>query len=179
MIYFDINKTAYAYKIPEYIATIENDIWIKFADTDKWDIINGEFIDISDTDEYIERKAKEEQQRILELSMTRSDFFDGFILAFNLGQTELRAIVEEILNSINITPVEIKVALNNFDNALNFYRKHTLFTLLNGVKIPINKTMYLVFSSDIWDKFFDTKDYHELQKAIHEVEPEPEESEVQ
>ena len=99
--------------------------------------------------------------------------FDGFILAFNLGQVELRAIVENILNQINITDVEIKVALNNFDNALNFYRKHTLFTLLNGVEIPISETTYLLFTSDIWDKFFDTKDYKELQKAIHEIEPEP------
>lgn len=126
-----------------------------------------------------EQEEQKEKERIASLYMTRSDFFDGFILAFNLGQVELRAIVENILNQINITPVEIKVALNNFDNALNFYRKHTLFTLLNNVEIPINKEMTLVFTSDIWDKFFDTKDYHELQKAIHEVEPEPEESEVE
>lgn len=120
-----------------------------------------------------EEIAQKERERLDALFMTRSDFFDGFILAFNLGQAELRAIVEQILNSINITDVEIKVALNNFDNALNFYRKHTLFTLLNGVEIPISETMYLIFTSDIWDKFFDTKDYKELQKAIHEVEPEP------
>ena len=122
---------------------------------------------------YTEEEIEEqERQRIDALYMTRSDFFDGMIMAFNLGQTELRAIVENILNNINITDVEIKVALNNFDNALNFYRKHTLFTLLNGVEIPINETMYLVFTSDIWDKFFETKDYKELQKAI-QVEPEP------
>lgn len=120
-----------------------------------------------------EEKEEQEHERIQELFMTRSDFFDGFILAFNLGQVELRAIVEQILNSINITDVEIKVALNNFDNALNFYRKHALFTLLNNVEIPISEGITLVFTSDIWDKFFNTKDYKELQKAIHEVEPEP------
>lgn len=120
-----------------------------------------------------EEQEEQERERIDALYMTRSDFFDGFIMAFNLGQTELRTIVEQILNSINITDVEIKVALNNFDNALNFYRKHALFTLLNGVEIPISEGITLVFTSDIWDKFFDTKDYKELQKAIHEVEPEP------
>lgn len=119
-----------------------------------------------------EEKEEQEHERIQSLFMTRSDFFDGFIMAFNLGQVELRAIVEQILNSINITDVEIKVALNNFDNALNFYRKHTLFTLLNNVEIPISEDITLVFTSDIWDKFFDTKDYRELQKAI-KVEPEP------
>lgn len=119
-----------------------------------------------------EEIAEQEQERIQALYMTRSDFFDGFILAFNLGQVELRAIVENILNSINITDVEIKVALNNYDNALNFYRKHTLFVLLNNVEIPISEDITLVFTSDIWDKFFDTKDYKELQKAI-KVKPEP------
>lgn len=119
-----------------------------------------------------EQKEQRERERIQALYMTRSDFFDGFILAFNLGQSELRTIVEQILNSINITDVEIKVALNNYDNALNFYRKHTLFVLLNNVEIPISEDITLVFTSDIWDKFFDTKDYKELQKAI-KVEPEP------
>lgn len=113
-----------------------------------------------------EQEEQAEKERIQALYMTRSDFFDGFIMAFNLGQVELRAIVEQILNSINITDVEIKVALNNYDNALNFYRKHTLFTLLNNVEIPISEDITLVFTSDIWDKFFDTKDYRELQKAI-------------
>jgi capsule polysaccharide export protein KpsC/LpsZ len=126
-----------------------------------------------------EQEEQAERKRIQALYMTRSDFFDGFILAFNLGQVELRAIIEQILHSINITDVEIKVALNNFDNALNFYRKHTLFTLLNAVEIPINEEMTLVFTSDIWDKFFDETNkrnpeaYKELQKAI-KVKPEPE-----
>lgn len=123
-----------------------------------------------------EEKEEQEHERIQALSMTRSDFFDGMIMAFGLGQTELRAIVENILNQINITDIEIKVALNNFDNALNFYRKHTLFTLLNNVPIQVSDDMTLVFTSDIWDKFFETKDYHELQKAI-QVKPEPEPTE--
>ena len=92
---------------------------------------------------------------------------------------ELRVIVENVLGSINITPVQIRVALNNYDNALNFYRKHTLFTLINNVQIPISETMYLLFTDEIWDKFFDTKDYTELQKAIHEVEPEPNEEPIE
>ena len=126
-----------------------------------------------------EEKEEQEHERIQALSMTRSDFFDGFIMAFGLGQTELRAIVENILNSINITDVEIKIALNNFDNALNFYRKHTLFTLLNNVPIELGEYT-LIFTSDIWDKFFDETNkrnpeaYKELQKAI-QVKTESEE----
>lgn len=125
-----------------------------------------------------EEKQEQEHERIQTLSMTRSDFFDGMIMAFGLDSKELRVIIENILNSINITPVEIKVALNNYDNALNFYRKHTLFTLLNNVPIELGD-MKLIFTSDIWDKFFDEtnkrnpKAYEELQKAI-QVEPESE-----
>lgn len=118
-----------------------------------------------------EEKEEQEQKRIQALSMTRSDFFDGMIMAFGLDSRELRVVVENVLNSINITPIQIRVALNNYDNALNFYRKHTLFTLINNVQIPINETTYLLFTPEIWDKFFDTKDYTELQKAIHQAEP--------
>lgn len=139
----------------------------------KYIVIDGELVLNPDWEE---EKRQKERERLDSLYMTRSDFFDGFIMAFNLGQVELRAIVEQILNSINITDVQIKVALNNYDNALNFYRKHTLFTLLNNVEIPINDEITLIFTSDIWDKFFDTKDYKELQKAI-QVKPEPEPTE--
>ena len=132
-------------------------------------IIDYEF---ADTEEYKEKQAKKERERLDSLYMTRSDFFDGMIMAFSLDSKELRVIVENVLNTINITPVQIRVALNNYDNALNFYRKHTLFELINNVQIPISETMYLLFTDEIWDKFFDTKDYKELQKAIHEVEPE-------
>lgn len=132
---------------------------------DKYIIVDGKLVLNPDWEEEQQRK---ERERLDALFMTRSDFFDGFIMAFGLGQSELRAIVEQILNSINITDVQIKVALNNFDNALNFYRKHTLFTLLNNVPIDLGD-VELIFTSDIWDKFFDTKDYRELQKAIQGV----------
>ena len=135
--------------------------------------------EIVENPNYEEEQAQKERERLNELSMTRSDFFDGMIMAFGLDSKELRVIIENVLGSINITPVQIKVALNNYDNALNFYRKHTLFTLINNVQIPINETMYLLLTDDIWDKFFDTKDYTELQKAIHEIEPEPVNNEVQ
>lgn len=108
------------------------------------------------------RKAQKERERLDALYMTRSDFFDGMILAFGLDSKELRAVIENILNSLNITDIEVKVALNNYDNALNFYRKHTLFTLLSGIEIPISEEVKIVITSEQWDKFFETKDYHEL-----------------
>ena len=134
-------------------------VYTSIEETDiEYQLYDGEYL----TPEEI---AVKERARLDALSMTRSDFFDGMIMAFELDSKELRVIIENILNSINITPVEIKVALNNYDNALNFYRKHTLFTLMNNVSIEIGEYK-LIFTSDIWDRFFDTKDYRELQKAI-------------
>ena len=111
-----------------------------------------------------EEKQQQEKARIQELSITRSDFFDGMIMAFGLDSKELRIIVENVLNTINITPVQIRVALNNYDNALNFYRKHTLFELLSGIKIPVTEEKSLFITSKQWDRFFETKDWHELVK---------------
>ena len=141
----------------------------------KYIVVDGELVL---NPNWEEEQAEKERERLDSLYMTRSDFFDGMIMAFGLDSKELRVIVENVLGQINITPVQIRVALNNYDNALNFYRKHTLFVLINDVQIPINETTYLLFTSDIWDKFFDTKDYTELQKAIHQVEPEPESEET-
>lgn len=52
MIYFDNEKRAYAYPIPDYICFIEDEIWSKYAGTDKWDIVDGEFVDVTETEEY-------------------------------------------------------------------------------------------------------------------------------
>ena len=124
-------------------------VYTSIEETDiDYRLYGGEYL----TPEEIEVK---ERERLDALSMTRSDFFDGMIMAFGLGQTELRAIVENILNQINITDVEIKVALNNFDNALNFYRKHTLFSLLSDIDIPITEEKTINIASTQWDKFFD------------------------
>ena len=141
-------------------------VYTSIEETDiDYQLYNGEYL----TPEEI---AVKERERLDNLFMTRSDFFDGMIMAFGLDSKELRVIVENVLGSINVTPVQIRVALNNYDNALNFYRKHTLFTLINNVQIPISETMYLLFTDDIWDGFFNTKDYHQLLQAIHEVENE-------
>lgn len=71
MIYFDNNKQAYGYEIPNYIATVDDNIWIQYAGTDKWDIINGVFTDITNTPEYKEKKAIEEAERISHLKCTK------------------------------------------------------------------------------------------------------------
>jgi hypothetical protein len=60
-IYFDINKEAYGYPINNPIATIDDNVWANYAGTEKWDIINGTFTDITDTDDYKTKFAATEK----------------------------------------------------------------------------------------------------------------------
>ena len=52
MIYFDVDKKAYAYEIENPVCVIEDSLWAEYAGTDKWDIVEGVFTDIADTEEY-------------------------------------------------------------------------------------------------------------------------------
>ena len=71
MIYFDIDKQAYGFEIQHYITTVEDDVWAKYAGTDKWDIIDGVFTDITNTDEYRKKKEEEEKERVNNLRCTK------------------------------------------------------------------------------------------------------------
>lgn len=124
-----------------------------------------------------EQKAKAEQLRLQELSMTRSDFFDGTIKAFGLGQEELEVAIEAVLAQASIEDVLKKVALNNYKNALNFYRKHDLFTILSGIEIPVGESSINIGAAQ-WDRFFDETDkknpeaWRELLPGVVEEEGE-------
>lgn len=64
-IYFDKKKEAYGFKIENAIAEVEDDVWSIFCVDEvgtTWDIINGNFVDLRDTEKYkkqIETKRKE------------------------------------------------------------------------------------------------------------------------
>lgn len=102
-----------------------------------------------------EEKQAKEQERIQELFMSKSDFFDGTIKAFGADKNDLQPAITAILESLPISDIEKKVALNNFENAQDYYRKHSLFTLLSDVEIPITETLTIEISSKQWDRFFD------------------------
>lgn len=100
----------------------------------------------------------EEKERINSLFMTRSDFFDGTIKAWGVDGDELLVIIQNLLATMPIGDIEKKVAINNYKNALNFYRKHPLFEMLSDVVIPINETTAIRIQAENWDKFFDETD---------------------
>ena len=138
-------------------------------------LVNGEVID--NTQEYKAQQAQKEAERIQELSMTRSDFFDATIKAFGADESDFLPIVENILTQIPETlqimedvpnSIAIKIALNNYKNAAGFYRKHPLFMILSNVPIQISETLTITITPKQWDKFFDemskknTEAYKEL-----------------
>lgn len=105
---------------------------------------------------YENEKAEEERQRIQELSMTRSDFFDGTIKAFGMTKEALHVVISRVLDVMQIDATTKLIALNNYENALNFYRKHALFDILSNIELPIGTNGENVrITSEQFDKFFD------------------------
>ena len=86
MIYFDKEKNAYAFEIENYIATIDDSTWDNYARSDRWDIINGKFIDITNTTEYkrkirlseIEEELKQEDEKYEKVLNTPVEYKNGF-----------------------------------------------------------------------------------------------------
>lgn len=111
---------------------------------------------INETDEALEaidNSEEKEKERITNLYMTRSDFFDGTIKAFGADADDLLTVIENVLSTLPIQDVDKKIAINNYKNALNFYRKHSLFALLTDIELPIGEGVAI--TSKQWDKFFD------------------------
>lgn len=104
--------------------------------------------------EYETKEAEKKKKEIQELYMTRSDFFDGMIKAFGLGSEELLIVIQNILETQTIDSTEKKVAINNYKNALNFYRKHPLFSMLSNIDINFNEKIVVKFTEEQWDNFF-------------------------
>lgn len=101
-----------------------------------------------------EERIEQERERIQELFMTRSDFFDGTIDAWGIGEDELLFVVQRMLMGLPLDKASKLKAVNNFKNALNFYRKHTLFALLVNAPIQLTENVQVVITDEHLDNFF-------------------------
>lgn len=135
---------------------IDETFYNEFAENPEMYIWDG--LQVVENPNYEEEQAQKEKERIQELSMTRSDFFDGTIMAWGIGQDELLVLIQGLLATLPIEDVKKLIAINNFKNALNFYRKHDLFKMLVNIPIPLTETMQVTITSEHWDKFFDETD---------------------
>lgn len=112
-----------------------------------------------------EEKAKEERERLDNLSMTRGDVFEALILAKGLGKAQIRTMIEQA----KLDTVTKALYLNRFDEALEFYRGYPIFDMLGQT---------LGITNEMLDKFFDTKDYHNLISCKLTINPTPENATV-
>ena len=126
-----------------------------YNNSEKYIYLDGEIILNPNYEQELEAKEK---ARIQELSMTRSDFFDGTIMAWGVGQDELLLLIQGLLATLPIEGVKKLIAINNFKNALNFYRKHDLFKMLVGIPIKLTDTIQVTITDEELDKFFDEVD---------------------
>ena len=121
-------------------------------EADKYVVKNNELVL---NENFEEEQKQKEHERIQELFMTRSDFFDGTIDAWGVGEDELLLVIKQLLGGLPFAETTKLKALNNFKNALNFYRKHTLFHLLVGQPIPLTENIQITLTDEALDKYFD------------------------
>ena len=112
-----------------------------------------------------EKQAQKERERLNMLSMTRGDVFEALILAKGLGKAQIRAMIEQA----ELDTVTKALYLNRFDEALEFYRGYPIFDMLGQA---------LGVTSEMLDKFFETRDYHYLTTCKLTINPTPENATV-
>lgn len=132
---------------------VEESFYNAYAETPDMYIWNG--LEVVIDPNYETREAQKEKARIQELFMTRSDFFDGTIDAWGVGEDELLFLVQRMLTSLPLENKQKLKAINNFKNALNFYRKHDLFKMLIEAPIQLTETTQVIITEESLDKYFD------------------------
>lgn len=113
----------------------------------------------------VEELQQQEKERISKLYMTRGDVFEALILAKGLGKAQIRAMIEQA----ELDAVTKALYLNRFDEALEFYRGYPIFDMLGQA---------LGITSEMLDKFFDTKDYHYLTTCKFTINATPDNATV-
>lgn len=159
-IYFDENKEAYTQK--ETLLNWGKTLLYQCSDEEYKEYQEGKRIwkenKLIANPDYEAQQTQKEHERIQELFMTRSDFFDATIKAFGADEDDLLIALSGTMTPMSLDNLEQKIALNNYKNALNFYRKHPLFTILSNVPIQISEALTITITSEQWDKFFDETD---------------------
>ena len=122
-------------------------------------------LELMTVEEMEEKQAKKERERLDNLSMTRGDVFEALILAKGLGKAQIRAMIEQA----ELDTVTKALYLNRFDEALEFYRCYPIFDMLGQA---------LGVTSEMLDKFFETRDYHYLTTCKLTINPTPENATV-
>lgn len=103
--------------------------------------------------DYDEKQRQKERERISNLHMTRGDVFRGLLLAKGVTRADMRGLIEAMPETTPQERIAKEYALIDFDEALEFYR---------GVSLIDTVGEQLGITPHQMDRFFDTKDWHEL-----------------
>lgn len=141
MIYFDKNKKAYAFEIENPICAIDEALWSNYAGSDRWDIVDGKFVDITDTEEYQTKQAQVERERIARLSLTKREVFLGLYQAKGVTPDEIK---EKITDPM---------ALIEFEYANDYFRGNPLIDSIGGI---------FGITPEQLDNFFEDGNYEHL-----------------
>ena len=126
-----------------------------YNEIEKYIYSNGEIVLNPD---YEEELAKKEAERIQELKMTKSDFFDGTIDAWGVNEDALLPLIQSMLAPLPLDEKQKLKAINNFKNAQNFYRKHDLFKMIVNIPLQLTESIQVIITDEHLDKFFDEVD---------------------
>lgn len=144
MIYFDKDKNAFSFEIENYIAQIDEPTWMEYAGTDKWDIVDGVFKDITTTPAYVEKKRREEEIRISKLKCTKR----VFVLMLEKMGLDYFEQIEPLINNNRQAKLEweLCVELERSNNLLDILAKELgvtskqldlLFQYANGEDVKL------------------------------------------
>ena len=126
----------------------------KVEETELEYVLDGEEYVLKD-EAWETEQAQKEAERIKQLFMTRSDFFDGTIMAWGVDEAALLPLIQSMVNTMPLDDRLKLKAMNNFKNALNFYRKHDLFNMIVNIPLPLTETLQVTIKEEQLDKFFD------------------------
>lgn len=150
-----INGCGQAERLDDYVINYEVDeaFYNEFEQNPAMYMWDGS--EVVENPNYEQEQAQKERERIQELFMTRSDFFDGTIMAWGVDEAALLPLIESMVNSMPLDDRLKLKAMNNFKNALNFYRKHDLFNLLVNIPLQLSESVQVIITNEHLDKFFD------------------------
>jgi len=159
MIYFNQNKEACSFVIDNALCVVEDVIWQEFSTLklgEEYDITSEGIVDLRQTEEYKEKQAQKERERIAKLYLTGADVERGIYQAKGMDFDDIVAMVTQLQpEGLDIKALKIELKANNF------YRGNPYVNAVGAL---------LGFTEEQLDKFFETNDYAYLISPVEEVE---------
>lgn len=161
MIYFNENKHAYMQEIDNPLCVIPEEIWTKITPNDRlgteWDIIDGSFVLIKESSEYIAARQKEQEKAGLRaekmLKLTRGDVFRGLLKAKGITKNQIKTVIDNLPEETEEEQLTKQLAIIDFEDALDFYRGNPLIDVI-GESLGLTSVQLT--------EFFRTNDYTKL-----------------